>query len=154
MKRLPILVLIVTLFAAACAVDSTDEPVDPGLPAPTLPPDTGVPSDKPPAESEKIPDNAGEVFIDSIDLMILESFPIQVRVAVEGTLPTPCHGLSWVQADDGTTIDITVFSIEPGPAVSCIAVVEPFSLSIDVGSFADESRTVVVNGEVVGDFAS
>ncbi len=159
-KKLIIILSMLSLVLAACGSgDAADEPVDSDLPAPTLPPaDPGLPpadpSQKPPTESDKVPENAGQVFIESADLLIMESFPIQVRVDVTGTLPTPCHGLSWVIQDDGTTIDITVFSIEPGPAVSCIAVEEPFQLGIDVGSFADEARTVVLNGEPVGEFTS
>lgn len=161
-KKLVILICTLSLVVAACGSgDPVSDPGDADLPAPTLPPtDPGlppgdqVPGDKQPARYDKVPDNAGQVLIDSADLLIMESFPIQVSLAIEGTLPTPCHGLGWVDIDDGSTISVTLFSIEPGPAVTCIAVTEPFALSIPLGSFAEEDRTVVVNGEVAGEFTS
>lgn len=161
MKRFILLISILSLAVAACGTgDAADGPVDSDLPTPTLPPANPdlppgqVPSDKQPTRYDKVPDNAGQVFIDSSELLIMESFPIQVSLGIEGTIPTPCHGLGWVDVDDGTTITVTVFSIEPGPAVSCIAVEEPFALSIPLGSFAEEDRSVILNGEVVGDFSS
>lgn len=161
-KRIILLLSILAMAAAACGpADTGDDRGDVDLPAPTpvpadpaLPPGGQIPGDKPPTRYEKLPDNAGAVLIDASDLLIMESFPIQVSLSVEGTLPTPCHGLGWLDLDDGSTIQVTVFSIEPGPAVSCIAVEEPFSLSISLGSFAEEERTVTLNGEVVGEFTS
>ena len=77
-----------------------------------------------------------------------------MRLDVAGTLPTPCHGLSWVVVDDGSTLTVTVFSIQPGPAVSCIAVEEPFQLSVDLGSWDSGGRTVELNGDIVGEFSA
>lgn len=161
MKRLILLVSVLSLVMAACGTgDAGNEPVNGDLPTPTLPPAQPdlppgqAPSDKEPTRYDKLPENAGQALISASDLLIMESFPIQVSLSVEGTIPTPCHGLGWIEDDDGSTITVTLFSIEPGPAVSCIAVEEPFALSIPLGSFADEARTVVLNGELVGEFSS
>lgn len=151
MKAMRITLIALCIGLAACG--TSDNGAGPPPTDPTLPP-VDEPVDKPPTKSDKIPDNAGEVFDVSADLSVLESFPIQVRVNVTGSLPTPCHELSWVENDDGSTIEITVFSIEPGPEVTCIAVIEPFELTIDLGTFENESRDVVVNGEKIGDFES
>jgi len=82
-------------------------------------------------------------------------FPVWALVLdVVGTLPTPCHGLSWVVDDDGSTLTVTVFSIQPGPAVSCITVEEPFQLSIDLGDWDAGERAVELNGDIVGEFSA
>ncbi len=169
MKRIILILSILSLALAACGTGTGDSPANPGdtdLPAPTLPPDDGAPGDpgiddpgvppaqKPPTQSDKVPPDAGEVFIDTADLLIMESFPIQVRLDLAGTLPTPCHGLSWVVNDDGSTLSVTVFSIQPGPAVSCIAVEEPFQLAVDLGAWDSGSRVVEVNGDRVGEFSA
>lgn len=160
-KKLISILSLMALVLTACGSGDAGGPSDGDDPAPPTsgpgdpgPPTDQVPGDKGPVRYEKLPDNAGQAFIVSSDLLIMESFPIQVALAIEGSLPTPCHGLGWVQEDDGATISVTVFSVEPGPAVTCIAMEEPFELSVPLGDFADEDRSVELNGDVVGEFSS
>jgi hypothetical protein len=89
------------------------------------------------------------VFVASTQLLVLESFPIQLRLEVRGQLPTPCNEPRWSVQDDGTTIAVTLWSVSD-PATSCIQVLEPFDLSIRLGELATGSRAVTLNGEAVG----
>jgi hypothetical protein len=94
----------------------------------------------------------GPVFVDSTEILYLESFPVQVRLAVRGSLPTPCHEPVWEVEDLGWTIDIRLWS-EADPAQSCIRVLEPFEISIPLGSFESASSPIVLNGEQIGRLA-
>jgi hypothetical protein len=95
----------------------------------------------------------GEVWITSTDLLIAESYPIQVSLKVEGEKPTPCHEIFWTVEDTGETIEITMIS-QVNPDQSCAQVIEPFMISVPLGSWAEESRDVTLNGESVGSFDS
>ncbi len=128
-----------------------DEPVDSGGDEPItdpLPPGQ-IPEPRPPIDGS----TDGEVWITKTDLLIMESFPIQVSLQVEGEKPTPCHEIFWTAEDDGETIEITMIS-QVNSDQACAQVIEPFMISVPLGSWADESRDVVLNGEPVGSFDS
>ncbi|MDP3984959.1 MAG: hypothetical protein Q8Q52_08165 [Acidimicrobiia bacterium] len=132
--------LALTLLIAACGGASADDPGDSNATAPS----TAAPSGT-------IPDDAGPVFVDSTDILVAESAPAQVTLAVTGNLPTPCHEAVWEVDDDGATITVTLASISD-PAVICTQVLKPFEISIPLGSFASGSRLVILNGEDIGSF--
>lgn len=92
------------------------------------------------------------VFVDSIEILYLESFPVQARLAVRGSLPTPCHQARWEVEDVGWAIEVGLWS-EAGPADDCIQVLEPFDISIALGSFESATSPVVLNGEEIGRLA-
>lgn len=94
-----------------------------------------------------------EAFIGDAQVLILESFPIQIRLSVTGDLPTPCHIPVWEVEDDGATIAVTLESAAD-PDEACTQVLEPFEVTIDLGSFSEGSRTVTLNGETVGEFSA
>ncbi len=91
----------------------------------------------------------GPVFVESAELLVLESLPIRLRLVVRGQLPTPCSEPRWEANDDGTTIAVTLWSVSD-PATSCIQVLEPIELSIPLGELAAGERAVTLNGEGVG----
>lgn len=90
------------------------------------------------------------MYVDFADVLLLESYPVQVVLHVTGNLPTPCHSLARAIADNGTRIDVTLTS--RSTAQSCIQVLHPFDERVALGSYASGSRTVWLNGEQVGDF--
>lgn len=96
--------------------------------------------------------NRGNVFIDSSEILTLESFPPQFRLFIEGNLPTPCHELradvSEPTADN--QIDVDVYSVVD-PDVMCIQVLEPFSESIPLEDLPGGTYNVALNGERVGE---
>jgi len=50
-----------------------------------------------------LPGNPGEAaYVDSVELVFLESYPVQVRAIVGGNLPTPCHTVGRRVGEIGT----------------------------------------------------
>lgn len=90
----------------------------------------------------------GPVFVDSTEILYLESFPVQVRLVVQGSLPTPCHQVQWSVEDDGAAIDVTLWSVI-ALGQSCAQVLEPFEVSIALGSFETADLDVLLNGELI-----
>lgn len=99
----------------------------------------------------------GNVYINSAELRILESFPIQVMLNIKGDLPTPCDifGYTISPPNDENQIHIEVFSLGVEGEI-CIQVLEPFAENISVSNLdtplEDGSYTVWVNGELVSEF--
>lgn len=95
----------------------------------------------------------GPFFVEGFDLLIMESYPIQVRLDVSGSVPTPCNEPFWRITDDGTTLSVELFTATD-PDLACTQVIAEKEIQIPLGSWAEESRTVVLNGEEVGAFES
>lgn len=97
------------------------------------------------------PDEPGAVrspaYVDSVEILLLESYPVQVRALVRGNLPTPCHSLGWeVSGPDAVgRITLEIYSTSD-PDTICAEALESFEESIDVGSFASGSYVLVVDG--------
>jgi len=91
----------------------------------------------------------GPVFTESTEILYLESFPVQVRLVVRGSLPTPCHEAVWEVDDLGTIIEVRLWSsVLLGQ--DCAQVLEPFEVSISLGLFETSTSVVVLNGEEIG----
>jgi hypothetical protein len=139
-------------------VGTVDEPAFPI----NTPPDTPVTSPAYPSPGEPLPapfapqpgdesKRRGEAFVESTDILILESFPPQFNLHLTGSLPTPCNELRMVAQppDAQNQIQVEVYSlVEPGKV--CAQVLQPFDVSLPLGSFATGSYAVLVNGEQVG----
>ncbi len=89
------------------------------------------------------------VTVESIEVMLMESLPVQASVAVSGFLSVPCVKLlspavSYV--DNQITVVLAESTL--GPAETCIAVTEPFesSIALDVANLPAGNYTVNVNG--------
>jgi hypothetical protein len=89
----------------------------------------------------------GPVYLDSVDVLLLESYPVQVRALVKGDLPTPCHRLAWDVGgpDVQGRIILDIYSTADADGI-CVQVLEPFEQSIDIGSYTGGSFLLVVNG--------
>jgi len=85
--------------------------------------------------------------VDEIDILILESFPVQINVIARGNFPDPCTEISEVlQEREGDTFFITIKTYRsPG---FCIQVLAPFEeiISLDVYGLPAGTYTVDVNG--------
>ena len=143
-------------------VTSPDTTTPDASPDTTIAPDPGStePSTDPTFRGEAPVDSLpsvgwieGPFFVEGSDLLIMESFPIQVRLDVSGTVPTPCNEPFWRITDDGTTLSVELFTATD-PDLACIQVIGEKEAQIELGSWAGESRTVVLNGEEVGAFES
>lgn len=175
------LVALAALLLAACspapAAAPTERPPTATAPAPatpiaadpdqavTSPPDLGTAepdpyaTDVPAAPWAPQPGDAdldrGNVYLDVTELAILESYPIQVVLRLEGNRPTPCHQLRVAVAppDKHNQIAVEVYTVtDPGQA--CTQVLAPFNANIPLGSFPTGDYTVVVNGTPAGQFTA
>jgi hypothetical protein len=153
MKRL-LLIAILLAVLSACAPSAVppDEPVSatPGGPAdPVAPPDEYAPR---PGDENLL---RGNVYLDSAQLLILESYPPQVRLALAGNLPDPCHQLRVRAAapDSENRILVEVYSVAD-PSAVCIQMLQPFQASVplSIDGLAAGHYTVWVNGEKIGKF--
>jgi hypothetical protein len=98
----------------------------------------------------------GNAYVGEANLLIMESYPVQVALSVSGDLPTPCNEFRYQidQPDAENRIFVEVYSvIDPG--MICTQVLEPFaeSISIPVQDLPDGTYTVYLNGELVGEFS-
>ena len=89
----------------------------------------------------------GLASVDEIDILILESFPVQINVIARGYLPDPCTEISEVlQEKEGDTFFITIKTYRsPG---FCIQVIAPFeeTIPLEVYGLPAGTYTVDVNG--------
>jgi hypothetical protein len=93
------------------------------------------------------------VTVDSVEVLIMESFPVKVSVAVSGTLSVPCKSLLPAAVSlTGNVFVVVLAESNLGPAESCIAVLEPFETSIplEVQGLPAGDYTIVVNGVGAG----
>ncbi|MGE5249251.1 MAG: hypothetical protein ACM3QS_03465 [Bacteroidota bacterium] len=142
--------LAAAVLLAACASKSPsigpgDTPVNDLTPLPS-------PADYLPQPG----DNAlkrGPVFLDTTDLLTLESFPLQFSLSLKGSLPTPCHKLR-VQVgspEAGGILPVEVYSLAD-PAALCTQVLQPFEVTMPLGSFPAGHYRLLVNGEQTAEF--
>lgn len=92
----------------------------------------------------------GPVFLENIDILVMESYPPQYVLSLQGSLPTPCHELRvQVQPPDAEgNIRIEVYSVTD-PQRMCVQVLKPFAVRIQLLSGTGE-YTFWVNGKKVG----
>jgi len=148
MKRIltSILILVAILLASCGGLDRpvSDETPDTGNEA------LGSPLDPLPDEEKMV---RKEVNVSSSELIIMESYPLQVNLLVKGALPTPCHHLRAEihEPDQENSIHVDLYSLVE-PDLACIQVIEPFDEKIPLGTYPDGTYSVYLNGEWVGEF--
>jgi len=85
--------------------------------------------------------------VEEIEIVILESFPVQINVIASGNLPDPCTEISEVIKErEGDTFFITIKTYRsPG---FCIQVIAPFEeiIPLEVYGLPAGTYTVDVNG--------
>jgi hypothetical protein len=95
----------------------------------------------------------GQAFLDDSEVLLMESFPVQVMLVLRGSLPTPCHQLRVDIAPPGVQnrVAVEVYSVVD-PSAVCVQMLEPFEARVNLGSFPSGDYTVVVNGEDAAEF--
>jgi inhibitor of cysteine peptidase len=123
---------LLSLALAACGplVDADQPPTD-------LPP-TGEPVED------------GLAPVEEIQILMMESFPIQVAVLVEGYLPDGCTEIDEINQtfnDETNTFSVEITTVRPTDAV-CTEAIVPFEerVSLDVRGLPAGTYTVDVNG--------
>ena len=164
LKQLFIIFALLALIITGCGVTPGDEPAASddqpvgGEVEPTQDPNEPVSSDDPAPTEEPIVESTGEVIIgeatvESMEVLILESFPVQVNVQVSGYLGDGCTELGAIdteRVDD--TFNVTVHTERPADAI-CTQQLVAFeeTISLDVQGLEAGTYTVDVNG-VTGTF--
>ena len=92
----------------------------------------------------------GLASVDEIEILILESFPVQINVIARGSLPDPCTEISEVlQEREGNTFFITIKTYRsPG---LCIQVLAPFEEIIPLEVYGLPAGTYIVDVNGVQD---
>ncbi|MCC6602636.1 MAG: hypothetical protein IT327_05470 [Anaerolineae bacterium] len=156
--KLTLLVLLL-LALVACTPSGGSEPAasdEPTTETPTEMPDMDEPvsSDDPTATpGESKPDTAeniiiGDAMVESIDVMIMESFPVQVNVHVTGYLGDGCTTLGDITTkQDGGTFSVHIFTQRPADMM-CTQQLVGFeeNVALDVVGLTAGTYTVDVNG--------
>jgi inhibitor of cysteine peptidase len=138
------LALIVGLVACAApeaepdaTTVPTSEPIETPAPSPTQADDLG--------HSEPVP---GTAQVDSVDLVIMESFPVQVSAVVSGNLPDGCTNIDDIEVDIvDSRFEVLFTTVRPSDAV-CTQALVPFeeTIPLDVEGLLAGEYTVNVNG--------
>ena len=148
----PILLSLLALALASCSgAADTGTPATPPSSSPSIP-TSGY---EPQAGDDALQRSQVFLELESSDLLIMESYPIQVNAILNGNLPDPCHQLRVVvtPANANNEINLEVYSVVDS-SQACITVIEPFSATIPLGSYAGGHYSVFVNGELLGEFDS
>jgi hypothetical protein len=143
-RPLTFLLLLAALALSACG--APPEPASPDASTTSTP----APSEwQPQPGDEKL--SRGLPEISAVEILTLESFPLQFMVRLEGSKATPCHQLRAVVSEPNPDrqIGIEVYTVVD-PQTICIQVIEDFSVNLPLGSFAAGEYTVLVNGEDAG----
>lgn len=137
--RLGLLAALVAVaaFAAACggrfgAPASTETPVAPTEPAAPV-------STQP---------ERGQAMVNSIDVLLLESFPVQVNVIAKGDLPDGCTSIDQVISQRNENDYRVVITTMRQPDQICTQALVPFeeNISLDVAGLPAGTYQVNVNG--------
>lgn len=90
----------------------------------------------------------GNATVEKINLVILESFPVQVHVIASGYLPDGCTEINnIITSREGNTLLITITTKRPADAL-CTQVIRPFEKTIPLDAVGLKAGIykVVVNG--------
>lgn len=150
MKKL-LLTPLIGLLAAA-ALSACASPAEPA-PSPTPNPNQPVSSDDPTPTPEPTlnPDEFTfeEAPVESVDVVFLESFPLQVHVVASGSLSNGCKSIhdSSVQRQ-GSTFKVTLTAAVQTGDIACTEALVPYqeNIPLDVYGLPAGEYTVNVNG--------
>lgn len=144
----------VVLFSACSPVDAK----------PTQDPEQPVSSDSGnhmPSQDEVYSPQPGDtalivdtVYLDSMDVLVMESYPPQILLQLTGNLPTPCHLLRIEagQPDEENNLRIGVYSVVD-PNLVCTMMLQPFEQGVGLGSFPTGDYDLYVNDTLAGEFS-
>lgn len=134
-----IVLTLSVILLAACQPNPVIEP-DPDSPV-----SSNDPVDKP--VSEDLEGLQQNVYVDEFQILIMESFPVQVRVNVVGNLPDGCTSIvgSKAEMSDESTFELSIFTERPEDMMCTMALV-PFEESIDLEVEGLPAGTYTVKG--------
>jgi inhibitor of cysteine peptidase len=87
-----------------------------------------------------------EVNVETVDVLLAESYPVQVFVEVTGYLPDPCwEAQEPVTEQNGNRVDIEILAERKVDEV-CPQVIEEYRTTIELGTLEPGEWVVSVNG--------
>ncbi|MCK5317725.1 MAG: hypothetical protein KAJ55_07410, partial [Anaerolineales bacterium] len=90
----------------------------------------------------------GEAVVENVEIIFLESFPLQVHMVASGYLPDPCTEIDEISVErDVNRFEVLITTLREAE-VMCIQVIEAFeqNIPIDVYGLPAGDYTVMVNG--------
>jgi len=144
-NRLLATLSIAVFTAVSCAPPLLDEPAGG--------PDQPVSSDQPTLQATEPAVDAGAVevglaVVDSIDILIMESMPVQVNVVARGNLPDGCTSIGQAATErEDRTFVVTLPTRRPLDAM-CTEALVPYeqAVPLEVAGLPAGVYTVTVNG--------
>ncbi|MEZ4591663.1 MAG: NBR1-Ig-like domain-containing protein [Chloroflexota bacterium] len=132
-----LLFILLLLFTGLVACGGSDEPdTADSTPTTTADTPTAVATDAPLQQ---------EASVDSIEILILESFPVQVNVRARGDLPDGCTSIDNVTTNQqGTTFNITITTMRQTGEI-CTEALVPFEETISLNVLGLPAGTYAVN---------
>lgn len=85
--------------------------------------------------------------VDSVDLLMIQTFPAQINVVVRGNLPDACTQIDAIeQQHNGNTIQLRIITRPQSAGPVCAAAFIPFeqTIALDLFGFAAGDYTVVL----------
>ncbi|MDX1665171.1 MAG: hypothetical protein R3272_15370 [Candidatus Promineifilaceae bacterium] len=123
-------VLLVAL-AAGCQPQAEPSAANPAS-APAE--QTKEPAEEPVSDLQTEPTSGGKAYIDSVEILLLESFPLQAQAVVSGNLSDGCTTIEEIQSTQvGNTFEVNIITSRPADAL-CTEALVPFSetVSLDI----------------------
>jgi hypothetical protein len=103
------------------------------------------------AASTGLPAGRLPVEVESVEMLQLESYPVQLMLHVTGWLPNPCSDPAWVVTDPGPVVLKVELVAVPQADDACIQVLAPFEVNIPLGPQPAGAYRIILNGEVVAE---
>ena len=131
--QLLVFLLVAAVMVTACGADPTPTP----------------PVGEPPTGGTI----RGEATVETIDILILESFPVQINVVAQGYLIDGCTEIDEIQKErTDQAFQVTITTVRPADA-ECTEALVPFEevISLDVYGLPAGTYSVDVNG-ITGSF--
>jgi inhibitor of cysteine peptidase len=91
-----------------------------------------------------------DAIIDSLEVLLMESFPVQARVRVLGNLPDGCTELHEITVErEGQKFILTLTTRRPAGDIACTEALVPFeeSVSLDIEGLEAGTYTVIAQDE-------
>lgn len=147
-KSLVSIPVFLAVALAACTIPGAV--IDPN---PTTESDEPVSSDTPVPTADNATEPSGSLIqgvaaVESVEILILESFPVQVHAVARGNLADSCTTIDdVVQTRNGNIFEVTITTVRPTNAL-CPEVLIPFEevIPLEVAGLPAGTYTVDVNG--------
>lgn len=87
----------------------------------------------------------GDMYLDRTEILVMESYLVQIALHLVGDLPDPCHELRAIIniPDENKRIRIELYSVFD-PTLICIQVLQPFDNRLGLGSYPSDRYMIYI----------